>query len=182
MAEMKFIIPTFVFLLIFGCSSKVNSKYIADCSCNPVQLTNERFTDTLNRFSVLVPEGNWYLHKNLDSLMGNYISLTDDAADSLVIFSVNEINKSVDWPSREQQQQDIFDEFNVLEYGGIELLGEMRMWNLVGNVDNLKSLMITVEHPTSNQFVTIGIWVEAEMNFKERICELEGIIESFEYY
>ncbi len=178
---MKVILSISIILMLIGCSNQVASNFLDNCNCTSVILTDKKFEDSLGHFSINIPEGNWYQSKNLDE-NGNGISLLNDDVDSIISVSVTEIAKSVPWPNRDLQQQDINAQFNVVKSGEIDLLGELRMWNYIKHDDGMKSLFITVEHPKENRFVTIAIWVEQDYNHQEEICKLEAVIDSFKYY
>lgn len=179
---MKTLLVLLLLTTIFSCENTYDSKFFNDCSCNQIEMTDKIIEDSLAHFSIALPKGNWRYSLNLDS-NGNGISISDNSSETIKMFTITELEKSTPWRSKEQQLQSIQNKFDVIKHGKINLFEGIRFWHLVkdDSMPNLYVLYITVEHKTDNRFATLAAWVEHE-DFKSlQMCELESIINSFQY-
>lgn len=169
-------------MVFASCKEKNASIFFEGCSCEQINLDNGiTHIDTFNHFSARFPDTSWFITKEL--IEGNGLTGCNDSKGYFRCFAITEMEKADPWPSDEEQQQEIEEQFNVLETGSIMYKDEKCTWNLVA-FDNdptpVYSMYITVEHPSDNRFYTLNLSTEQDKNMENRICELESFLKHFE--
>lgn len=179
---MKINFLPFLFFILILSSCQEQSSFIKDCKCTKFNNSNGiTVVDTLNHYSIKLPNQEWNLTRNYDE-NGNGINAGLFRDDSFQTFGIAELEKFKPWPSKIEAQKDIDSKYDVIDFGTVYILGQEQMWSLV-NLEKDEfpslSLFITIEHPYKGKFYTLNLSASNGKEVKKRLCELEGLIESF---
>jgi hypothetical protein len=81
-----------------------------------------------------------------------------------------------------KEQEQVEEEFNIIESGDIQFKGKESRWNLVfydQDIIQTYSLYLTYVHEESEKIYTLDLTTENIGNIKENICTLEPLIKTF---
>lgn len=163
-------------IFLFSCSEK--SEFLSDCKCRKLDLKRGLIVNGKeNRYSIVLPNSSWK-----PEVTNTGINAGIFKENAFKYFGISEMKKGKPWMTLEEQQKDVENKYNVIEYGITDLFEKKSIWNLVEEkYDTIPiiGLYITVEHPTNDLFYTINIAVSKNKYGKKDICELENIIKSF---
>ncbi len=171
-----------VVALLAGCEkSHKQSMFFEDCECEQVAMSGASVMDVSEAFKIyLVDDEGWAVDVGFEE---NPYGLTlTDTTGALRGYTAVPMEMEDPWPSWEEMDKEIREDFNVMENGKVELLNRECRWYLVSYDDEIftHSLFVTVEDEAVGFFYTLNISVDDAKNYKERICELEPLISSFE--
>lgn len=164
-----------------SCTKEESSLFFKDCKCNKIDFSNGIFfSDTLGHYSIKYPNEKWLPIRNLDN-NGNGVTGVDTLNGYYKIAAITEIEKGKNWPSQEENLEEIERMFNVIEKGHINYNGQKCYWHLVKfdkGVLPIYTLYLGVNK--NNRFYTVNLSVEQGENYKEKLCRLESFIDQFE--
>lgn len=171
-------------LLFSACKDNRKSYFFEDCECDKIDMSDAFvFSDTLSHYSIKCPDETWRPQRIIE--FGNGINIGDTSKQYLRMFGVTEIMKKSPWPSKKEQHDEIFNRFDVLEFGEVDYQGKSCLWHLVSYLNDdfpTYSLYITIEHPIKNMFYTLNFNVEEGGDTKKRLCEMEPFLDHFVIY
>jgi hypothetical protein len=169
-----------IILLITSCSTLKKSNFFDNCSCKQVELTNGiTITDSLGKFSYVIPDSLWLPQRSV-GFNENGLTVGDTLLGYIRFFNINQSKFTGDfiW---EIEQKIIEKEFNVIDKGQTTFKGQLTHWNLVHfDEDGYITLYISHIDREEKDTYTISMTVEFNPDYKQRLCELESFLETFE--
>ncbi len=162
-------------------SEEHHSVFIENCNCKEIDFSDGfKITDSLNLYSVVVPNDKWKPWKNID---GNHsmIAMGDSIGEGFSIINITYASyeyKQYDWKSD-------FDAFesrlNYTDRGEKDYKGvTYRFYALEGENDIAKSFYFARIIEENNSLLTIFTSTTDHRSADQRLCELESILNKIE--
>lgn len=170
-------------LLLIGCSTEKSSRFFDLCECDKIDFSQgTQIKDSLGHYSVRFPNSNWFITRNLDE-NGNGVTGSDTLLGYHQFAAITEIEMDDDWPSIEESQKEIDEQFNVIDKGTILYQNQKCYWHLVQFDEGILPIYsLYVQLYKNNRQYIINMSVEKGANFRKKICQLETFLDHFIVY
>lgn len=153
--------------------------FFKNCQCEKLNFEKGiEVSDELNEFKVKLPNSNWHPVTNFDENLGSNINGGDTNNGFLKVVSVNQI-KTMDF-NLDLEIEKLRKDFNVKEDGFVNLRGQKSYWSY--QVLDTTSMMHTINttYIDNNKLYTISLNVYTDKSPKQKLCQLEEFINTFD--